>query len=606
MRGNRNQAAVLVASSILVLLAVAPSAWAVEDYGFVTKWGSLGSADGQFNSPNGVAVDASGNVYVTDQGNNRIQKFTSTGTFITKWGAAGSGDGEGQPVAVALNASGIFVYVTDRTNNRIQMFTSTGAFITQWGSTGSADGQFDYPFGVAVDPSGNVYVSDWNNIRIQKFTSTGTFITKWGSNGSGDGQFIRPGGIATDASGNVYVTDPNGQHIQKFTSTGTFVAKWGSSGSGDGQFNFPEGAAVDAAGNVHVADYGNDRVQTFARRELQWLGSGDYTSDGVNPDAGDPKGSVSATKFAFRVAWAQYSAVATEARCMLRYRDTSGAWKVLKAPPMTMESGSAASTSIWRYPTQLPPGQWQYRFYFATAAGPMPGTPSEWTDGPVVDSPPVLSWARAPGFAGTDGVNPNSGPSGSRFDLRVQYMQAQGRAPTTADCELRRDGRTVKTLAMLTGGSPGVADIQRGVTYRAKVRLNPVETYEYRFVFHDGQAAATGDPTQWTSGPTVSGDGPGTLALTSVSAVPTNTGAQVAFSLTSAGSVSARVLNIAGRPVKTLTQSQSFDAGPSTLLWNAQSDQGLRVPNGTYLVEIEARSVDGSNTRALTQLRLSR
>ena len=61
---------------------------------FLLKWGSFGSGDGQFNFPNGVAVDPSGNVYVADAYNNRIQKFTGSGAFITKWGSFGSGDGQ--------------------------------------------------------------------------------------------------------------------------------------------------------------------------------------------------------------------------------------------------------------------------------------------------------------------------------------------------------------------------------------------------------------------------------------------------------------------------------------------------------------------------------
>src|SRR3972149_1227097 len=94
-----------------------------ESYEFVNKWGSAGSGDGQFNTPRAIAVDSSGNVYVVDSGNHRIQKFTSEGVFLTKWGSAGSGDG-----------------------------------------------QFNYAFGVAVDSSGKVYVADWDNHRIQKFT----------------------------------------------------------------------------------------------------------------------------------------------------------------------------------------------------------------------------------------------------------------------------------------------------------------------------------------------------------------------------------------------------------------------------------------------------
>jgi streptogramin lyase len=155
--------------------------------------GPLKLGDGQFWQPHGVAADTSGNVYVTDTGNDRIQKFTSNGTFLTKWGASGEGDGEfSGPNGVAADTSGN-VYVADSLNDRIQKFTSDGTFLTKWGSRclvsividcidpdgegplKLGDGQFYQPYGVAVDTSGNVYVADSHNDRIQKFTGYHTF-----------------------------------------------------------------------------------------------------------------------------------------------------------------------------------------------------------------------------------------------------------------------------------------------------------------------------------------------------------------------------------------------------------------------------------------------
>jgi DNA-binding beta-propeller fold protein YncE len=251
-----------------------------EVYAFVTKWGSSGSGDGQFSYPYGLAVDSSGNVYVADRDNYRIQKFTSSGVFITKWGSSGSGDGQfNRPYGIAVDSAGN-VYVADTENDRIQKFTSSGVFITEWGSFGSGDGQFDGPFGVAIDRLGNVYVAERDNNRVQKFTSSGVFLTKWGSSGSGDGQFIAATGIAIDSSGNVCVADCYNYRIQKFTSSGVFLTKWGSNGSGDSQFYYPSGIAVDSSGSIYVADCNNNRIQKF-------------TSDGVfitkwgSPGSGD-------------------------------------------------------------------------------------------------------------------------------------------------------------------------------------------------------------------------------------------------------------------------------------------------------------------------------
>jgi len=127
--------------------------------------------------------------------------------YVHQWGSYGIGDGQfDYPVGIALDSSG-YVYVSDQFNARIQKFTSAGTFVTKWGSYGSGDGQFSYPTGIAVDSSNNVYVADSSNDRIQKFTSGGTFVTKWGSYGSGDGQFDYPSGIAVDSSIYVYVAD---------------------------------------------------------------------------------------------------------------------------------------------------------------------------------------------------------------------------------------------------------------------------------------------------------------------------------------------------------------------------------------------------------------
>ncbi|MDO8717110.1 MAG: 6-bladed beta-propeller [Dehalococcoidales bacterium] len=230
---------------------------------FIAQWGILGFGDGEFMDPRGVAVDATGNVYVTDSGNNRIQKFTSEGVFITKWGTFGMGDGQLlQPMGLAVDAVGD-VYVADFANSQIQKFSGAGTFITRWGTRGNGDGQFAYPMAVAVDAAGDVYVADTSNGRIQKFTGSGVFITKWGAYGSDNGSFSQPQGLAVDTSGNVYVADGGNNRIQKFSSSGVFITTWGTFGQGDGEFFEPRGITVDASGNIYVADTGNNRIQVF-------------------------------------------------------------------------------------------------------------------------------------------------------------------------------------------------------------------------------------------------------------------------------------------------------------------------------------------------------
>jgi sugar lactone lactonase YvrE len=234
--------------------------------GFILQFGTPGIVDGGFVGAFKVATDSAGNVYVSDSDETgcRVQKFNSSGVFQFKFGGPGSANGKFQNSAngVAVDLAGN-IYVGDAGNHRIQKFDSTGAFISAWGSSGTGDNQFDNPIGVAVDSSSDVYVVDSVNNRVQKFTSTGTFLTKWGSSGSGDGQFTGPQGIAVDSSGTVYVADAGNNRIQKFTNTGTFIEACGTAGTGDGEFTSPGDVAVDATGNLYVADTGADRVQKF-------------------------------------------------------------------------------------------------------------------------------------------------------------------------------------------------------------------------------------------------------------------------------------------------------------------------------------------------------
>ncbi len=260
-----------------LLPTLIPNVYACNTCNYTTQWGSRGSGNGQFDSPQGVAVDSPGNVYVADSsgsisapyGNNRVEKFTSTGTYVTQFGCAtgvcsvGSAPGQFfEPYGVAVDSSGN-LYVADFGNSRVEKFTSTGTYVTQWGSYGFGPGQFDTPRGVAVDSSGNVYVTDYGGRGVEKFTSTGTYITQWGSYGSSNGQFKGPSDVAVDSDGNVYVVDSGNVRVEKFTSTGTYVTQWGSYGSGPGQFFGAEGIAVDSSGNVYVADERNNRVEKF-------------------------------------------------------------------------------------------------------------------------------------------------------------------------------------------------------------------------------------------------------------------------------------------------------------------------------------------------------
>lgn len=229
----------------------------------VLDWGSAGSGEGEFSAPDFVAVDQAGYLYVADKGNFRIQKFTLDGAFVTAWGSEGTGAGQfKRPRGIAIDQDG-YVYVADFWGDRIQKFTSNGTFVATWGSYGTGNGQFAQPAGLAIH-QGYLYVADTYNHRIQKFSLDGTFVAAWGSRGSADGQFLYPDGVAVDQDGHIYVTEGMGERVQKFTSAGVFVTKWGSSGGDEGQFAVPSDIAADQHGSIYVADSNNDRIQKFA------------------------------------------------------------------------------------------------------------------------------------------------------------------------------------------------------------------------------------------------------------------------------------------------------------------------------------------------------
>jgi DNA-binding beta-propeller fold protein YncE len=286
------------------------------DYGFVYNIGSAGGGDGQFRYPLGVAVDGSGNAFVADLGNGRIQVFANDGTFLGVFGYdelpffgpaglaldpngnifvtqsatdtgmdrvaefnpddtllitfAGEGSGDGEllnPVGIALDADGK-VFIADSGNGRVMVFANDGTFLYQIGTFGNGDGQFYFPEGIAIDADGDVYVTDLNSGRgnspIQVFRNDGTFLARIGTFGTGDGQFDSPVGIALDPAGNIFVADFRSDQVQVLASDGTFLTKFGTAGSGDGQLQQPTFLALDPSGNVFVTDSGNNRIVVFA------------------------------------------------------------------------------------------------------------------------------------------------------------------------------------------------------------------------------------------------------------------------------------------------------------------------------------------------------
>jgi RHS repeat-associated protein len=228
------------------------------------QFGTSGSSGGQFSGPRAAAVDGSGNVWVVDSNNSRIEKFSASGTYVTSYGTSGTGNVQFKsPWGIAIEKSSGNMYVTDTGNCRVEELSSAGSFVRAFGSCGSGNNQFGTISGVAIDPEGNVWVVDAGKYNVQVFTPTGSFIRKFGSSGSGNGQFSSPYDVAF-ANGNAYVADQGNNRIQEFTLNGSYVAQFGASGSGNGQFKGPTAIDVDpASGDLYVADTSNNRIQVF-------------------------------------------------------------------------------------------------------------------------------------------------------------------------------------------------------------------------------------------------------------------------------------------------------------------------------------------------------
>jgi sugar lactone lactonase YvrE len=260
--------------------------------------GMAGSADGVggsalYKNPEGVAADRTGNIYVANTNGPTIRKITPGGQVTTFAGIAGVGgqaDGPGyaaifaRPVGIAVDRTGN-LYVTDYEADTIRKITSSGIVSTLAGSAfveGSTDGtgsaaRFYYPQGIAVDSSGNIFVADTLNHTIRKVTQGGivsTFAGMAGAAGSTDGtgnaaRFNNPTGISVDSSGFIYVADRLNHTVRRITSAGavsTLAGAAGVTGSADGigsfaRFNNPCGVTVDRAGNIYVADVFNETIR---------------------------------------------------------------------------------------------------------------------------------------------------------------------------------------------------------------------------------------------------------------------------------------------------------------------------------------------------------
>ncbi|UCD85099.1 MAG: S8 family serine peptidase, partial [Deltaproteobacteria bacterium] len=228
----------------------------------LSTFGNFGENEGELKNPYGLAVDeVNGFIYVADTANHRVQVFSIYGDYISFFGSSGTVNGQFRhPQGVGVDASGN-VYVVGTVNSRIQKFLCSGGNCTydmQFGTKGSGNEQFFLPRDISIDSADNIYVCDSGNDRILKFDPSGNWQATIGA-----GDIFNPYGIDVDDSGNIYVADTENHRIVKYDPNGTILMQFGSYGTGDGEFRHPHDVAVDGEGNIFVADTNNYRIKRF-------------------------------------------------------------------------------------------------------------------------------------------------------------------------------------------------------------------------------------------------------------------------------------------------------------------------------------------------------
>jgi sugar lactone lactonase YvrE len=226
-----------------------------------------------FDQPEGIAVGSSA-AYVVDYTTGSINKYDLLGVFAAWYGGH---DGTNDPVGGSANGSFSLpgdaavdgsgnIYVADTNNQRVQKLDSSGAFVCEIGH-GGVNG-LQGPLAVAVDSAGHVFVTDFLREQVVRFSpsaSAGSYVQSgaWDASKSRNGDLGEPAGVACDAKGNVFVAGSYDNVVTKLSPAGDVLAQWGGTGSSNGKFGYAIGVAVAADGTVYVSERDGDRIQAF-------------------------------------------------------------------------------------------------------------------------------------------------------------------------------------------------------------------------------------------------------------------------------------------------------------------------------------------------------
>jgi sugar lactone lactonase YvrE len=290
------------------------------------------ASNAQLSQPNRMALDAAGNLYITDTSNNRVRKVDTNGVITTVAGGGSGGDGGPaanaileRPTGITLDSGGN-LYIADTVSNRIRRVDTYGIITTVAGNgtaTFAGDGgaatnaSLSLPYGVAFDVFGRLYIADTANNRIRKVDTSGVITTVAGessshneTNGNGgaatNAWLLQPSGLAFDALGNLYIAQVNSAWVRKVDANGIITAAAGIDQpgfSGDGgaatsaNLDGPFDVAADSLGDFYIADSLNNRIRKVDANGIistvAGNGSGTYAGDGgaaTNASLSSPSG----------------------------------------------------------------------------------------------------------------------------------------------------------------------------------------------------------------------------------------------------------------------------------------------------------------------------
>jgi hypothetical protein len=455
------------------------------------EFGSFGSEAGQLNLPSGVAIGASGDIYVGDVENDRVDKFDSAGKFVLAWG-----------VGVADGAS------------ELQICTTA----CRPGVHSAIAGGFEFPTGVGVDASGNVYVMDKNNLRIQKFGPDGHFILMFGGQvnengtnvclatesakcqagveGTADGEFSFWFGfsnrIAVGPGNKVYVGDTGRVQVFEPTSSGgTDSIAWKESISlvGLSIEGQPTELAVDSSGNVFLKDSEATGVREFDASGLEKPTQFDKESSSVTALAVDPTSGD------------------------LYVGDENGGFHVLKYDPTGTELASFGSNTVSGFNGGMAVSGTTSELYASEAAeGEKAGV---WVLTPPPPGPLIEGESATAGLKGAATLQAQVNPEGNETTYHLEYVdqahfQASGYATATS------------TPSATIGLQPNLDErfVEEPVEAKlAEATLTPGETYHWRVVATDSlNHTTTGADESFEETPPALVEGPWTENVAATSA----------------------------------------------------------------------------------------